>query len=130
MYNSCNTIQRPNTPLLKSNLISTPVRSTSGFNKIMASFIELLLNRQDYWETALHRVTQQHVKSSMMFMYTKELLLRSSQISYHFLCCNSNGFRVFHHSGLIINKCSLGIRRCAFIQLQECGKVMEKVKTS
>lgn len=67
------------------------------------------------------------IKHSTVLMYTQELLVRSSQISYHFLCCNGNGFRVFHHSGLIINKCPLGICRCTFIQLQKCGKMMKKI---
>lgn len=43
-------------------------------------------------------------------------------ISYHFLCCNSNGFGIFHHSGLIINKSSFWLWRCTFIQLQDRGK--------
>lgn len=43
-------------------------------------------------------------------------------ISYHFLCCYSNGFRIFHHSGLIINKSSFRIWRCTFIQLHGRGK--------
>lgn len=43
-------------------------------------------------------------------------------ISYHFLCCNSNGFGIFHHSSLIINKSSFWIWRCTFIQLQDRGK--------
>lgn len=37
--------------------------------------------------------------------------------SYHFLSCDGNGFGVFNHSRLVVNKCSLWFWRCAFIQL-------------
>lgn len=42
--------------------------------------------------------------------------------SYHFLSCYRNGFGVFDHSRLIVDKCSLWFWRRAFIQLQKKGK--------
>lgn len=65
------------------------------------------------------RVSQHYTDNSMLLTQSLDPV---KVIPYHFLCCNSNGFRIFHHSGLIINKSSFWIWRCTFIQLQDRGK--------
>lgn len=46
-------------------------------------------------------------------------ILRVILRAYHFLSSDSNGFRVFHHTGLVIHKWALRFGWCTFIQLRK-----------
>lgn len=95
-------------------------RWNSQINRIISPFAPLPQKRCGYWKFDDQEClnTAQIIPCSLCTQSLDPVKV----IPYHFLCCNSNGFRIFHHSGLIINKSSFWIWRCTFIQLQDRGK--------
>lgn len=83
------------------------------------SFCSITPKEIRWWKIWWSRVSQHYANNSTFLTWSLDPV---KVISYHFLCCNSNGFGIFHHSGLIINKSSFWIWRCTFIQLQDTGK--------